>query len=280
MTRSMAAAAAQPVRTAIPISTVRCPRRRSPSAKCLPGCGADSDCPANFDCDPRGSCRPICGDGHICLGVDLICDHGNVAGQNHFLNGDAWCYACLAGSDCARTEGCNRQSCGPCADSSQCASDRVCVSGLCQPRCDASRCPGGEVCDSLDVADFGTDVCLRCVTAADCSGGLGCNRATHSCGTCLGPRETVGAGGETLDCPPGDVCSSYWEGGQTGVCLASCDLRPCPASQPRCEVIPSLNTDHRYCVGCLHDADCADAGPGAWCDVSVNLTTSCQPAPI
>jgi len=39
-----------------------------------------------------------------------------------------------------------------------------------------------------------------------------------------------------------------------------------------------LTIDHAYCIGCLTDADCADTGPGAWCDTSLNLTFTCQPA--
>ncbi len=242
---------------------------------CLPGCTLDSDCPSDTYCDSRGSCRPRCDIGHICVGDELLCDHQNVAVQNG--DGVTWCYQCLTGDDCGGTAGCNLEVCGPCSYTAQCASGRVCVGGSCQPRCQAGQCPGEGICDVLGVGGYGADLCLPCVTAADCSDGLGCNQATHVCGTCLSPNRPGVPPVEGFDCPPSDLCSSYWVGGQTGVCLANCDLRSCPASQPRCEVIPSLTPDHRYCVGCLHDSDCADAGRGAWCDVSVNFTFSCQP---
>ena len=245
--------------------------------QCIAGCISDLDCPSGTYCDhPMGSCRPRCDQGHICLGTDLFCDHGNVGLQN----GEAtWCYECLTGDDCGGTAGCTYElSCGPCADTSRCASDRVCVAGSCQPKCSQGACADGELCDALGVGGYGADVCLACITAADCSDGLGCNQLTHVCGTCWSPSQLSNPPAEGIDCPPGDVCSSYWIGGQTGVCFANCDLRSCPASQPLCEVVPSLTTDHRYCVACLHDSDCADAGPGAWCDVSVNFTFACQPA--
>jgi hypothetical protein len=86
--------------------------------------------------------------------------------------------------------------------------------------------------------------------------------------------------GGTFDCPPGDICSNYWapygSGLTSGVCLQPCDDRACPVDRPLCAVLPALTPDHKLCFGCLQDSDCVDAGSGAWCDTSVNLTFTCQ----
>ena len=85
------------------------------------------------------------------------------------------------------------------------------------------------------------------------------------------------------DCPPDSICSNYWFSesieNNSGVCLLNCDYVPCPEGKT-CAILTDLTPDHHYCFGCLTDADCADAGPDAWCDVSVNFTFMCQPPPI
>jgi hypothetical protein len=53
---------------------------------------------------------------------------------------------------------------------------------------------------------------------------------------------------------------------------------PCPEGKT-CTILPDMTPDHAYCVGCLSDADCADAGPGARCDTSWYLTFTCQVPP-
>jgi hypothetical protein len=107
----------------------------------------------------------------------------------------------------------------------------------------------------------------------DCPEGEGCDSVTHSCGTCRGPNWQGGP----YDCPPGAICSNYWSKSLEGVCLQNCDEFPCAAGKT-CQVVPGLTPDHAYCLGCVQDSDCADAGAdaGAWCDVSVGLTFSCQ----
>ncbi len=162
--------------------------------------------------------------------------------------------------------------CGPCSYTAQMRL-RPGVRGWELPaRCQAGQCPGEGICDVLGVGGYGADLCLPCVTAADCSDGLGCNQATHVIGTCLSPNRRASPLWKVSTAPRATSARATGVGGQTGILpLTNCDLRSCPASQPLCEVVPSLSTDHRYCVACLHDSDCADAGPGAWCDVSVKF---------
>jgi hypothetical protein len=81
------------------------------------------------------------------------------------------------------------------------------------------------------------------------------------------------------ECPPDAICSNYWptsHGPGTGVCLQSCDVFACTNPSDICTVFPALTPDHKYCFGCLQDADCADAGPGARCDNSLGLTFTCK----
>jgi hypothetical protein len=264
-----------------------------PVGACLEQCNADGDCAADDFCDSLRRCLPRCDPGHACSGTELICDADDQAGLNgqSFSGpspGAVWCYQCLAGSDCPVGLACLGQFCLPCIGDGGCASDEVCSGNVCRARCDVTSCPAGEVCDTLGTASAGSDVCFECVTALDCPHGVGCNGVTHVCGTCVGPTADAGA----FDCSPGEICSDYWEGVEPrcdpsgrcepralGVCLASCDRMSCPAAQPICTVIPSLTVDHRYCVACLGDSDCAALGAGAWCDVSVNRTFTCQPPP-
>jgi hypothetical protein len=155
---------------------------------------------------------------------------------------------------------------------SDCPSN-ACVDGICLTPCAAGSCPAGEVCDTLGNAGNGVDICYQCLSPADCPDGSGCNSATHTCGSCLGPNVAGGA----LDCPPGEICSSYWSPVLLqGACLQGCDARSCPADSPICAVLPALTPSEKFCFGCLQDSDCADAGAGAWCDVSVGLTFTCQ----
>jgi len=239
---------------------------------CGSGCVADGDCPSQYFCEPSGGCRPRCDEGHRCLGSEPACDLA--AGSD---SGVVWCVECLSASDCPAVEGCFDDYCGECYHDPDCRPNEACLqvgnSRVCQPRCDAGACPNGEVCDTLNLAYNGADICYPCVTAADCPDTRGCNGATHLCGSC---DNTYGV----YDCLPGDVCSTYWEGEVSGTCLQSCDLKSCPASEPICGVLPSLTTLHKYCFGCLRDSDCASLGVGAWCDVSINQTFTCQPPPL
>ena len=256
------------------------------SSYCSGRCTDDSSCPANYFCDPTLICRPRCDTGHNCMGFDPACDVNNIGLQNGQTAtgsspGVTWCVPCVTASDCPAGMGCDSmgRSCVQCSFDAECGGSNVCTfDETCRPRCNAGACPNGEVCDTLGVTGY-PDVCFACVSAADCPDGQGCNHYTHVCGTCLGPDSRSGS---FDDCPPDAVCSSYWitnpyDINPQGVCLANCDRSSCPTSQPLCEEIPSLTHDHKYCVGCLHDSDCADAGAGAWCDVSVNFTFACQP---
>ncbi len=154
-----------------------------------------------------------------------------------------------------------------CADGSVCLAD-----GVCHPTCDAGTCADGTRCDSFDLAGNGPDICYQCITPADCPYPQGCDHFSHTCGTCRGPT----AQGGPYDCPPDSVCSNFGNGDQ-GVCLTNCDYHPCPVDRGACVQIPPITPDHNYCVECLQDSDCFDAGPGFWCDTSVNRTFACEP---
>jgi hypothetical protein len=246
-------------------------------------CQNDTDCPTESFCDPNRTCRARCDPGHSCGAAEPACDTGDL-GQKNGQNfsgaapGVVWCYQCLTGDDCPGSEGCSGNACGPCGS---CATGKVCVGlGVCEPACGDGGCAEGQVCATFGPLNDEVHACVGCQSPADCPDGLGCNGGTNTCGTCLGPN----ASGGPFDCPPGAVCSNYWtaegvtsgEPLPTGVCLADCDLRSCPANQPLCRAIPSLSTEHKYCVGCLDRSDCVDLGPNAWCDVSVSYTFSCQ----
>ncbi len=241
-------------------------------------CHTDQDCQSGFFCAPDGACRPRCDPGHACQVPDLLCDTTNSLGENKAS--DVWCFQCLQGSDCPEGQGCgqNTHVCGACAYDGECRASEYCTSNrTCQLSCDAGVCPAGWVCDTEDVAGTGYSTCYQCLNAADCPGDQGCNPYTHTCGSCVYPRY-----GYDLfsDCPPDAICSTFWSGlgvFSSGVCLPNCDRLSCPADKPICAVLPALTPDHSYCFGCLTDADCAEAGPGAWCDVSVNMTFACQP---
>ena len=260
-----------------------CPNPGSAGGFCSGGCSIDSDCPANYFCDPLRVCRPRCDQGHGCAGAEAICDTGNDAGQNGKEASGAvpaaiWCYQCLAPSDCGAV-GCYSEgyhTCGNCQLDSDCPSGDVCSGYTCHPTCDAGACSAGQVCDSENLEGQGVDFCYQCLSPVDCPSGEGCGAGT--CGTCFGPN----AQGGPSDCPPDDICSDYWSlyGNRVaGVCLADCDFRSCPADQPICAVLPALTPDHKYCFGCLQDSDCASLGPLASCDTSVGLTFTCQLPP-
>jgi len=253
------------------------------NGRCMAECSRDSDCQAGFFCDPWSTCRPRCDDGGTCQAPDLLCDVNNIAGENG-LNGsapgDIWCYACLSGADCPEGLGCPNivggHVCEVCTSSADCAPGTTCLAdGVCHASCDAGSCARGLVCDRFNLAGNGADLCYQCVTAADCPGGEGCDQLSHTCGTCKGPT----AAGGPFDCPPDAICSNYWEG-TSGVCLQNCDRSACPVAQPICATLPFVTPDHRYCVGCQEDADCAGADAGAWCDLSIHRTFACQPPPI
>ncbi len=244
---------------------------------CTAYCQSDSDCPAGFFCDPQETCRARCDPGHTCQAPDTICDVNNVGMMN--VDGGAgdagvitWCYRCLTGSDCPAGEACAASygfRCGRCFAPGDCLVGEFCAaSGNCQPECDAGVCPAGLSCDD--------GYCYQCLAPSDCPDGEGCESGSRTCGRCYGPTAMNPTYG---DCPPGAVCSSFWTDDGSGVCLQNCDYVPCPGGKT-CAILPDLTPDHQYCFGCLSDADCADAGPGAWCDVSVKFTFSCQPGPI
>jgi len=213
----------------------------------------------------------------------MICDTTNVAGENGKgaagpEPGAIWCYQCLAPSDCdpPACAAANLHTCGYCQADSDCPSGEVCRGYSCRATCDAGPCPAGQVCDSENLEGNGSDLCYQCLSPVDCPNGEGCGAGT--CGVCYGPN----AQGGPWDCPPDDVCSNYWSpygSNVPGVCLASCDLRSCPAEEPICAVLPALTPDHKYCFGCLQDSDCASLGPKAWCDTSVDLTFTCKLPP-
>jgi hypothetical protein len=244
-------------------------------------CSADAECAAGYFCAQGGACRPRCDGNHACQGSAIVCDRSDVAGQNgEGFGGDptstVWCYECLAASDCP-SGFCSLTGhvCGICEADSDCPAGEQCTAGGCFPTCDAGACPAGSVCDTQGETWAGGNACVECLSPIDCPGGQGCNTRTGTCGTCLAPS----AYDEYSNCPPGDICSTYWAFNSPGVCLEDCDLRSCPAERPICAVYPPLTPDHAYCFGCLSDSDCASLGAGAWCDTSVNVTFSCQPAP-
>ena len=254
----------------------------SEGAQCETGCTADTDCASGFFCDFNGTCRSRCDPGNGCHAPDLICDRSNVAGLNGLgyagsVTGAVWCYPCLDPSQCGEGLGCGAFTgfaCGVCGSDPDCPAGEICgtADSVCRPTCKAGACPAGQVCDTLGLAGDGVDVCYECLSPADCVGGQGCNPRTHTCGTCQGP--TVDGG--SYDCAPDAICSNYWlVKPAPGVCLSNCDRQPCPAGET-CAVFPSLTPDHSYCFGCTQDSDCADAGAGARCDTSVNLTFTCQ----
>ncbi len=255
-----------------------CPISDYGAVRCTTGCKMDADCAAGNFCDPAAVCRPRCDPGHSCDGTQLVCDSDDVAGQNGGASsgpvpGAVWCYACLHAGDCPQGLGCGADtgySCGACGQSSDCGSGGACLGGACHAACEAGTCPRGELCDVGGLTDGGLATCVQCLSALDCPDGEGCDSVTHSCGTCRGPNWQGGP----YDCPPGAVCSSYWSSSLEGVCLQNCDEFPCPVAK-KCEVLPGLTPDHAYCFGCLQDSDCVDGG--GWCDVSVNLTFTCQP---
>ncbi len=244
-------------------------------ALCSPYCSSDSDCVSGYFCDTHDNCRPRCDATNHCQGPDTICDSANAAGQNGRGSDPSaiWCYACLQGSDCDGGLGCVApgQTCQACAQDSDCASG-ACLDGTCLTRCQAGVCPGGQVCDAEGVAGRGGGFCYDYLGPIDCPGNQGCNSQSHTCGTCTGPN----VDGGPFDCPPGTICSKYWsDNANSGVCLQYCDVFSCPDSQPICGTLPALTPDHKFCFGCLQNSDCADAGAGAVCDVSVDLTFAC-----
>ena len=242
-------------------------------ANCSQYCSPGGSCADGYICDPSFICRPRCDNGFNCGGADPICDTRNQEGKNGDTllgpnPGLIWCYGCVTSDDCPDREGCNDEGshvCAPCRHPVDCSTG-ACLGGSCVPACDAGRCPGGQICDTGNAVGFGADLCYECLSPLDCPDGQGCNGFSHTCGTCE----------DGNDCPPGDFCSNYWARGTDGACLQTCDVRPCPADHPICAAFPGLSNDHSFCFGCLQDSDCADAGPGAWCDTSVNLTFSCQ----
>ena len=108
---------------------------------------------------------------------------------------------------------------------------------------------------------YGPYVCYQCLTPLDCQNGEGCNSRTQTCSTCTGPNAVSTARGaiEVLagpyDCPPGSICSNYWNlnGAGSGVCLPNCDAQSCPADRPICAVLPALDPSDKYCFGCLQE---------------------------
>jgi len=280
------------------------------AATCSSSCQfSDGGCPPNFFCDPNSVCRPRCDPGHSCQAPYPICDLDDVAGQNVGQYDDGgevdggsgdggsenqvvWCYECLSTSDCPQDLVCEHYgfACGPCYESQDCPPNEVCLTDFddaCRALCDGGACPAGEACDVNDLTLRGTDICYQCLSPSDCPDGLGCNARSHTCGTCTGPdAENLKDGcvppyESCSDCPPDAVCSNYWFQNidtsevPNGVCLQNCDYVPCPEGKT-CAVLPDFTPDHAYCFGCLTDADCADAGPGARCD-TVLLTFTCQP---
>jgi hypothetical protein len=188
-----------------------------------------------------------------------------------------WCYGCLTGEDCAPGQSCFFTRCDDyCYGEASCHAGQVCgyPDELCHASCDGGVCPAGEVCDLQDTIGNGPGLCYQCLSPTDCPSGQGCDSRTHLCGGCTGPDDR----GDPDDCPPGAICSNYWRtrGLGVGVCLQSCDVFACSNPSDLCAVLPSLTPDHKYCFGCLSDADCADAGPGAFCDNSAGLTFTCM----
>ncbi len=252
----------------------------STASQCGDACETNGDCAPGFYCNGSHSCRPRCDPGRSCTAPDPVCDVDNIAGHNDAPANAVWCYECLTAADCDAGLGCltsDNYSCGACGTDLDCRPGEVCLGGVCvsHPGCDAGGCSPGQVCDTLGLAGRGADICYQCLGPIDCPDDLGCNGATHTCGTCQGPT----ANGGPFDCPPGAICSNYWADDQrSGVCLQNCDVEACPPGLT-CDWFPSLTPDHKYCFGCLRDLDCAAEGSGAWCDTSVNLTFSCRPAP-
>jgi hypothetical protein len=246
-------------------------------------CAADSDCQTGFFCAANGACTPRCDDGGAgCMAPFSLCDTSNVWGADGLddagiPSGPIWCYPCLSADDCPAGEACNQLGCSSgCASSAQCRSGQVCgVAGTCQDSCDAGPCPAGQICAGQLVGNSATPgLCYQCLGPEDCPDGAGCNSVTHTCGSCTGPSSIGGP----FECPPDAICSSYWRlAHPNAVCLQNCDHVPCQDPSKTCALFDDLTPFHKYCFGCLKDSDCADAGPGSWCDLSVNHTFACQP---
>ncbi len=251
---------------------------------CSTSCASDAECPPGYSCDLNYTCRPRCDDGGQCSAAQPICDQDNAERQNgEELDGSVpglvWCYGCLTSDRLPGWPGCssrNGMEPTPAAPARPATSARAALASRALASRAATPAP---VRPARSATHLGSHAeCPTSATSASAPSTApddqGCNSATHTCGTCTGPTSSGGP----FDCPPGDFCSDYWSANApfSGACLQTCDARPCPADHPICAQLPPLSNDHLFCFGCLQDADCADAGPGAWCDTSVGLTFTCQ----
>ena len=143
---------------------------------------------------------------------------------------------------------CATHTCVECLQSGDCAAGMKCVQNACVTGCDASNhCPTAMVCDTV------ASVCVQCLEATDCNGGV-CDSSSHHCVPCIVDN----------DCMPGNICHAQ-------ICTTGCS-----AAHPQCASGQVCATSSGACVGCVADSDCKSSSTPR-CDTTQNQCVSCLP---
>ena len=147
---------------------------------------SDANCPSDgLFCTGPETCDAWLGcvsSGDPCLGTGLICDE---------TNDD--CRACLSDAECSDAVACTDDAClnGKCVSTpndASCPDDGVFCNGTGVCAATSGCVSSGDPCVGSDlICDEVNDVCVACMTNAECDDGLFCNGAeTCADGSCAG----------------------------------------------------------------------------------------------
>ena len=219
-------------------------------------CAAPSG--ANGICDASNS---DCAEPFVCLS-DRCVNPSSVGGPCDVPDGNEDCESpltCSAGGQCGGAGA----YCGPSDDDKLCAFPFICVLDVCShPKSNGNACDTNEDCVNVCIEGTCGDVSLpgySCDETPDCSSGVSCSEADHTCGgllaPCPGNDDALCDQSSSFVCLPGGLC------GEPLPTSSSCD------DNNDCE--PSLSCISNQCAllsqlggGCDNDDpdDCATNG--------------------
>ncbi|MEZ4328541.1 MAG: Ig-like domain-containing protein [Polyangiales bacterium] len=240
------------------------------------GSGTDLGCLAASPYCLAGPGGNLCA---VCIG-DADCDDGNPCTTDSCSGNNCQNTTVAEGAtgDCTGGDVCSgapSNVCVACTDNSAMGTDAGCTgaaphcreTGLGSPTCevcldtslgtDLGCSSGAPFC----VAGLGGNMCVGCLSAADCSDGNDCTADVCAAGICLNPAIGPGATCTAGVCDGAGVCEGCLDNGggtDTG----------CTAASPNC--IGASGS--RQCVECVNAGDCDDS---VACTTDACVTNNC-----
>lgn len=113
---------------------------------------------------------------------------------------------------------------------------------------DVSSTPGLIECGGA-TCNLTTQVCcIRLTADAGADGGPGFARTCEAVNACKGPDDVASTCDERADCPNGQVCCMFYNGGGLTILRAACQAT-CPGGNQFCRTAAECTTDGGVCAG-------------------------------